>query len=53
MRITGATIYALRIPFVEAFSHSTKSRKFSDSFVVRVTARDGATGYGEVLRAPT
>jgi muconate cycloisomerase len=52
MRIVGATIYALRIPFVEAFSHSTKSRKFSDSFVVRVTARDGATGYGEGAARP-
>jgi L-alanine-DL-glutamate epimerase-like enolase superfamily enzyme len=52
MRITGATIYALRIPFVEAFSHSTKSRQFSDSFVVRVTAQDGATGYGEGVARP-
>jgi L-Ala-D/L-Glu epimerase len=52
MRITGATIRALRIPFVEAFSHSTKSRKFSDSFVVRVTASDGTTGYGEGAARP-
>jgi muconate cycloisomerase len=52
MRITGATIRALRIPFVEAFSHSTQSRQFSDSFVVRVTAEDGATGYGEGAARP-
>jgi L-Ala-D/L-Glu epimerase len=52
MRITGATARALRIPFVEAFSHSTKSRRFSDSFVVRVTAADGATGYGEGAARP-
>lgn len=52
MRITGATIYALQIPFVEAFSHSTKSRQFSDSFIVRVTADDGTTGYGEGVARP-
>jgi muconate cycloisomerase len=47
MRITGAKIYELQIPFVEAFSHATKNRRFSDSFVVRLTAEDGTTGYGE------
>lgn len=52
MRITSATIYALRIPFVEAFSHSTKSRKFSDSFIVRVVADDGTVGYGEGVARP-
>lgn len=52
MRIAGATIRALRIPFVEAFSHSTKSRNFSDSIVVRVTAADGMTGYGEGVARP-
>jgi muconate cycloisomerase len=52
MRIIGATIRALRLPFVEAFSHSTKSRQFSDSFVVRVTADDGTTGYGEGAARP-
>lgn len=52
MRIIGATIYALQIPFVEAFSHSTKSRQFSDSFIVRVTAADGTTGYGEGVARP-
>ena len=52
MRIIGATLYALQIPFVEAFSHSTKSRQFSDSFIVRVTAADGTTGYGEGVARP-
>lgn len=52
MRITCATIYALRIPFVEAFSHSTKSRKFSDSFVVRLAVDDGTVGYGEGVARP-
>jgi len=47
MRIDRATIFCLRIPFVEAFRHSTSVRSFSDSIVVRVTAEDGAVGYGE------
>ena len=47
MRIVGGKIYALRIPFVEAFAHSAKNRRFSDSFVVRLAAKDGTIGYGE------
>ncbi|MBC7795726.1 MAG: enolase [Pyrinomonadaceae bacterium] len=47
MKIISGKIYALQIPFVEAFAHSAKTRKFSDSFVVRLTAEDGANGYGE------
>ena len=47
MRIDRATIFCLRIPFVEAFRHSTSSRSFSDSIVLRVTAEDGTVGYGE------
>jgi L-alanine-DL-glutamate epimerase-like enolase superfamily enzyme len=52
MRISSAIIYALRIPFVEAFSHSSTSRKFSDSFVVRVVGDDGTVGYGEGVARP-
>ena len=47
MKIIGATLYTLRIPFVEAFSHSGKVRAYSDSIVVRLTAEDGTVGYGE------
>ena len=47
MRIVGGKIYALQIPFVEAFAHSATNRKFSDSFVVRLVAEDGTAGYGE------
>lgn len=47
MKIVGGKIYVLRIPFVEAFAHSAKNRKFSDSFVVRLKADDGAIGFGE------
>ena len=52
MRINGATIFCLRIPFVEAFRHSTSARSFSDSIVLRVTAEDGTVGYGEGVARP-
>jgi L-alanine-DL-glutamate epimerase-like enolase superfamily enzyme len=52
MKIIGATCFALRIPFVEAFGHSASVRSRSDSVVVRLTADDGAVGYGEGLPRP-
>lgn len=52
MRITGGKIYALQIPFVEIFAHSTKERKYSDSFVVRLFAEDGTEGFGEGAARP-
>jgi muconate cycloisomerase len=52
MRITGGKIYALRIPFVEAFAHSAQTRAFSDSFVVRLVCEDGTTGFGEGAARP-
>ena len=52
MRIVSGKIYVLRIPFVEAFAHSAKDRKFSDSFVVKLIADDGTVGYGEGLARP-
>lgn len=52
MRIISGKIYALQIPFVEAFVHSTKSRAFSDSFVVKLIAEDGTVGFGEGAARP-
>ena len=52
MKIIGGKIYALRIPFVEAFAHSTKERKFSDSFIVRLVAENGTEGFGEGAARP-
>jgi L-Ala-D/L-Glu epimerase len=52
MRIIEATLFALQIPFVEAFSHSIQSRTYSDSIVVRVKAEDGTVGYGEAVARP-
>jgi L-alanine-DL-glutamate epimerase-like enolase superfamily enzyme len=47
VRIIEALLYELNIPFVEAFSHSAKTRGVSDSFVVKLIAEDGTVGYGE------
>ena len=52
MRLVSATIYALHIPFTEAFKHSASARACSDSIVVRVTAEDGTVGYGEGVARP-
>lgn len=52
MRIVDATLFALQIPFVEAFAHSVRSRSSSDSIVVRLRAEDGTIGYGEAVARP-
>ncbi len=52
MRIVSGTLYALNIPFVESFSHSTKTRTFSDAIVLRLVAENGAVGYGEAIARP-
>lgn len=52
MQIVKATLFALRIPFVEAFAHSIKSRTYSDSIVVKLQADDGTVGYGEAVARP-
>jgi L-alanine-DL-glutamate epimerase-like enolase superfamily enzyme len=52
MRLVGATLYALRIPFVEAFGHSAVERRCSDSVVVRVRDEAGTEGYGEGAPRP-
>lgn len=52
MRLVAAEVYALRIPFVEAFAHAAKDRSTSDAVVVKVVAEDGTVGYGEGLPRP-
>jgi len=47
MRLVGATLYALRIPFVETFSHSASERRCTESIVVRVRDAEGVEGVGE------
>jgi len=52
VRFRNATIYGLRIPFVEGFTHGTKSRHASDALVVRLTTDEGVSGYGEGVARP-
>ena len=52
VHLRDATIYGLRIPFVESFAHGTKSRRASDALVVRLTTDEGVSGYGEGIARP-
>jgi muconate cycloisomerase len=52
MRLVAATAYALRIPFIESFSHSATERRWSDSVVVRVRDESGVEGFGEGVPRP-
>lgn len=47
MRLVEATLYALRIPFVESFRHHAQERAASQSVVVRVRDEVGTEGFGE------
>ncbi len=50
--IRAIDILPLRIPFQQAFTHSTMSRVESDAIIVRVHGDDGVVGYGESLPRP-
>jgi len=52
VKIASACIYALKIPFVDSFSHSLSERNHSDSIVVKVTAESGISGFGEGVPRP-
>lgn len=52
MTPVAATIYALHIPFTEAFQHSIKERTFCDSVVIRVRDEAGTEGFGEGVPRP-
>jgi muconate cycloisomerase len=52
MKLVAATLYALRIPFVESFRHSATERRWSDSVVVRVRDEAGTEGFGEGAPRP-
>ncbi len=52
MKIVEAKIYVLEIPFNSSFSHSLKTRSFSDSIVVKLTTDAGLCGYGEGIARP-
>ena len=52
MKVVKATLYALKIPFVESFGHSLKTRTFSDSIVARIESDNGVVGFGEGVARP-
>jgi L-Ala-D/L-Glu epimerase / N-acetyl-D-glutamate racemase len=52
MRIISAHLYALRIPFTMPFSHKLATRSYSDSVIVKLTADNGETGFGEGIPRP-
>jgi L-alanine-DL-glutamate epimerase-like enolase superfamily enzyme len=52
MKLVAGSVYALCIPFVEAFRHSAKERRWSDSVVVRVSDELGTEGFGEGIARP-
>ena len=52
MKLVSATLYALDLPFVEAFRHSLRERTSGDSIVVRVRDEDGNEGFGEGVPRP-
>lgn len=43
------TLYQLRIPFHQTFSHALHSQEESDAVIVKVTDLDGRSGFGESL----
>ncbi|WDE96420.1 enolase C-terminal domain-like protein [Lentisphaera profundi] len=47
--LLSADLYELQLPFQQAFSHSKKSRKSSDSFMLRLVDDKGNEGWGEAL----
>jgi len=52
VRITSGAVYALDIPFVEAFRHRAHARRTCDSVVLRVVDENGITGFGEGAPRP-
>ncbi len=48
-RVDALTIYRLRIPFHQAFSHALHSRDESDAVIVKITGSDSRSGFGEGL----
>ena len=49
LRVDALTLYRLRIPFHQTFSHALHSREESDAIIVKVSDSDGRRGFGEAL----
>jgi muconate cycloisomerase len=52
VRLVSATLYALNLPFVEAFRHSQHARDSGDSIVLQVRDEAGHEGFGEGVPRP-
>jgi muconate cycloisomerase len=52
VRLVSLTVYALEIPFVDAFRHHLGERTSCDSIVVRVRDEAGHEGFGEGAPRP-
>lgn len=50
--IDAITVYRLKIPFRQTFTHATQSRDDSDAVIVKIKGANGETGYGEALPRP-
>jgi muconate cycloisomerase len=48
-RVDKLTIYRLRIPFHQTFSHALQSREESDAVIVKIVDGMGRAGFGEAL----
>lgn len=51
MKIKAITLFALEVPFVEAFAHAAKTRRASDALIFKVEG-DTHVGWGEALVRP-
>ena len=49
LRVEALTVYRLRIPFHQVFSHALHSREESDAIIVKVSGSDRRSGFGEAL----
>jgi muconate cycloisomerase len=49
MRVAALTVYRVRIPFRQAFSHASATREVADNLVLRCAADDGVVGWGETI----
>ncbi len=52
MKISALTFIKLDIPFVNEFTHASKTRQASDAFILRIQTEAGEVGYGEALVRP-
>lgn len=52
MKIAAAEIFYMHLPFKVSFTHAGKSRRYSDSIIVKLTDGEGSRGFGECVARP-